>query len=102
MTWSEVRVLVLLRDWYQCRHCLSEVFLTIHHIWPRALGGGDEPYNLVTLCNRSHQDICSWCTRAPEARDPEWARGQVTPRVPLPSLIPYLDEQRKYLQEWVV
>jgi 5-methylcytosine-specific restriction endonuclease McrA len=38
------------RDGRSCRHCGTEANLTIDHIFPRALGGGDEMENLQVLC----------------------------------------------------
>ncbi len=48
---------VFARDGHRCRvqGCRSTRFLEIHHIRPRAMGGGNEAENLVTLCSRCHQ-----------------------------------------------
>lgn len=48
-----LRFEVLRRDGYACRYCGSkapEVELTVDHVVPVALGGSDEPSNLVAAC----------------------------------------------------
>lgn len=48
-----LRFEILRRDGYTCRYCGSkapDVTLTVDHVVPVALGGGDEPNNLVTAC----------------------------------------------------
>jgi HNH endonuclease len=48
-----LRYEVLRRDAYACRYCgrrAPEVPLTVDHVLPIALGGGDEPKNLVAAC----------------------------------------------------
>lgn len=38
------------RDGNICLHCGTRQQLTVDHIWPVSLGGGDDPSNLQTLC----------------------------------------------------
>lgn len=48
-----LRFEVLKRDNYTCRYCgakAPDVTLTVDHVIPTTLGGGDEPNNLVTAC----------------------------------------------------
>lgn len=48
-----LRFEILRRDGYACRYCgakAPDVVLTVDHVVPVALGGGDEPNNLVTAC----------------------------------------------------
>jgi hypothetical protein len=48
-----LRFEVLRRDNHTCRYCggtAPDVVLTVDHVIPRALGGGDEPSNLVAAC----------------------------------------------------
>lgn len=48
-----VRFEVLRRDGHTCRYCgaaAPDVPLTVDHVIPRALGGSDDPSNLVTAC----------------------------------------------------
>lgn len=50
---KRVRYEVLRRDDHACRYCggrAPEVRLTIDHVVPVALGGGDDPTNLATAC----------------------------------------------------
>lgn len=48
---KRVRYEVLRRDGFTCRYCHSaEAELTVDHVIPRALGGTDEPSNLVAAC----------------------------------------------------
>lgn len=48
-----LRFEILRRDNYTCRYCgasAPDAPLTVDHVIPRALGGDDEPTNLVTAC----------------------------------------------------
>lgn len=48
-----LRFEVLRRDGHACRYCgamAPDVPLTVDHVIPVALGGGDDPTNLVTAC----------------------------------------------------
>lgn len=48
-----LRFEVLRRDGYTCRYCgaqAPDAKLTVDHVIPVALGGGDEPSNLITAC----------------------------------------------------
>ncbi|AMU20847.1 HNH endonuclease [Mycobacteroides abscessus] len=50
---KRLRYEVLRRDNYSCRYCgrsAQEVKLTVDHVVPVALGGGDEASNLVAAC----------------------------------------------------
>lgn len=52
-----VRRRVLARDGYRCRApgCAHTRFLEVHHLRPRALGGGNDLDNLITLCSSCHR-----------------------------------------------
>ncbi len=54
-----VRRAVLARDHHRCRvpGCTHATFVDVHHIRPRAEGGGHEPHNLITLCSAHHRAI---------------------------------------------
>jgi len=50
---KRLRFEILRRDNHQCRYCgarAPETPLTVDHVVPAALGGGDEPSNLVAAC----------------------------------------------------
>jgi hypothetical protein len=51
-----IRRQVLARDHHRCTvpGCRSSKWLEIHHIVPRAAGGGHDPWNLTTLCGAHH------------------------------------------------
>jgi hypothetical protein len=48
---------VLARDQHGCRvpGCSHATFVDVHHVRPRAEGGGHEPDNLITLCSAHHR-----------------------------------------------
>jgi len=54
-----VRRAVLRRDSRCCRvpGCRNTRFVDVHHLDPRAEGGGHEPENLVTLCGAHHRAL---------------------------------------------
>lgn len=55
--WRGTRQVVLARDSYRCRDCTEHHEpgdLDVHHLIPRAAGGGDSAANLVTLCDGCH------------------------------------------------
>ncbi len=56
------------RDRYSCALCDSNRGLQIHHVMPRAQGGGNQPDNLITVCWRCHAVLHG--TRLPEY--PDW------------------------------
>lgn len=50
---KRLRFEVLKRDGHRCRYCgatAEDAKLTVDHVMPIALGGNDEPSNLVTAC----------------------------------------------------
>lgn len=50
---QRLRFEILRRDSHTCRYCgasAPDVPLTVDHVIPAALGGGDDPTNLVTAC----------------------------------------------------
>lgn len=50
---KRLRFEILRRDGHACRYCgrtAPEVKLTVDHVTPVALGGSDDPSNLVTAC----------------------------------------------------
>ena len=57
LKWWQVRAIVLDRDQHHCVACgelCNRGEADVHHLIPRAHGGPDEPFNLVTLCDGCH------------------------------------------------
>jgi len=55
--WRTARAVALDRDNNTCQSCRQPVpagDLDVHHLVPRAAGGGDESSNLITLCDGCH------------------------------------------------
>lgn len=55
-----VKSYILHRDGYKCcsgRKCKHSDKLHVHHILFRSQGGGDQPRNLITLCETCHNDL---------------------------------------------
>jgi 5-methylcytosine-specific restriction endonuclease McrA len=67
---KRLRYEVLRRDDHACRYCghtAPDVPLTVDHVIPVALGGTDEPENLVTACKDCNAGK-SWLTTTGSAR----------------------------------
>jgi hypothetical protein len=54
-----VKAFILDRDEYTCQHCKKNknVKLHVHHIIFRSTQGSDSPENLITLCEKCHNDL---------------------------------------------
>ncbi len=65
---------VLSRDRHRCRRpgCTNTRFLEVHHLTPRARGGGNEPGNLITLCAACHQ----------LAHEKKWSPAELVREIP--------------------
>lgn len=78
-----LRYEVLRRDAHRCRYCGSgapDVPLTVDHVVPVALGGSDDPANLVTACRDCNSGKSASSPDAPIVADidqkaAEWARA---------------------------
>ncbi|TDE03447.1 HNH endonuclease [Jiangella asiatica] len=78
-----LRFEILRRDNHQCRYCggaAPDVKLTVDHVVPTALGGSDEPTNLVTACKDCNSGKASTSLDAPLVADIKadalrWARA---------------------------
>lgn len=69
---KRLRYEVLRRDNHACRYCgrtAPEVKLTIDHVVPVALGGSDEPSNLVTACQECNSGKSSATPDQPLVED---------------------------------
>ena len=54
--YEALKLRVLARDGYKCRHCGWRQ-TSVHHVIFRSEGGLDEPWNLVCLCLKCHDAI---------------------------------------------
>jgi ATP-dependent DNA helicase RecQ len=55
--WRTIRESILRRDKFKCVECekpCHRAEADVHHLLPRSAGGGDEPSNLITLCDGCH------------------------------------------------
>ena len=69
---KRLRYEVLRRDNHTCRYCgasAPDVKLTVDHVTPVALGGSDEPTNLVTACAACNSGKTSSSPDAPLVED---------------------------------
>lgn len=79
---------VLARDRHRCRRkgCQHSRYLHIHHLTPRARGGGNGLENLVALCTTCHE---LWHAKGGELRgmlrDVDSGHRDVTPRISTPK-----------------
>lgn len=67
-----LRFEILRRDGHACRYCgakAPDATLTVDHVIPVALGGGDEPNNLVTACTDCNSGKSSMPGDAPIVED---------------------------------
>ena len=51
---NDVRKAIYRRDGFMCAVCGDNRRLQIHHIQKRSQGGGDDQFNLITLCDKCH------------------------------------------------
>jgi len=69
---KRIRYEVLRRDNFACRYCgakAPDVVLTVDHVVPVALGGSDDPSNLVTACGPCNSGKTSTQPDAPLVAD---------------------------------
>jgi hypothetical protein len=69
---KRLRFEIFRRDGHTCRYCgasAPDVKLTIDHVVPIALGGGDDPDNLVTACAECNAGKSSSVPDAPTIAD---------------------------------
>lgn len=77
---------VLARDNYQCQYCGVRRDLTIDHIYPKWMGGGNTWENLVTCCRK--------CNLKKGSRLPEEVGMNLRSVPRRPKYIPYLSLQQ--------
>ena len=51
---NDIRKAIYRRDGFMCAVCGDNRRLQIHHIQKRSQGGGDDQFNLITLCDKCH------------------------------------------------
>ncbi len=54
--YANVKAYVKARDGFKCWNCGSHEHLEVHHIVRRHDGGSDRPANLITLCEKCHEN----------------------------------------------
>lgn len=60
-TWATIAAAIRQRDGHMCGMCGAEkVRLNVHHLVAVEYGGGDNPENLLTLCDDCHATIHPW------------------------------------------
>lgn len=67
-----LRFEILRRDGHTCRYCgakAPDVALTVDHVIPVALGGGDEPSNLIAACRDCNAGKTSIAPDSPIVED---------------------------------
>jgi hypothetical protein len=106
---KRIRFEVLRRDGHACRYCgamAPDAKLHVDHVMPVALGGSDEPDNLVTACIDCNAGKASTSPDAPIVADVaddqlRWARAMEAAAAALLG-----EQQRKrevisrWLEEW--
>ena len=55
LSWEGKRAIVLHEADYWCEMCQDATATHVDHIWPKALGGGDERHNLRAACRPCNQ-----------------------------------------------
>lgn len=55
--YNQLRRKILNRDGWRCQICGSASNLQVHHLQFRSALGDDTMDNLITLCNRCHNDV---------------------------------------------
>ena len=60
-TWAAITAGIRKRDGHKCAVCgTNEMRLNVHHLVTVQNGGGDNPQNLLTLCDDCHSIIHPW------------------------------------------
>jgi hypothetical protein len=99
---KRLRYEILRRDNHTCRYCgatAPDVPLTVDHVTPKALGGSDDPSNLVTACKPCNDGKSSVPADAPLVADVQqkavqWAAA-------MRAAIEQRAAQREPMQEYV-
>lgn len=104
-----LRYEVLRRDNHTCRYCggsAPDVKLTVDHVVPTALGGCDEPENLVTACRDCNAGKAASSPDEPIVKDVSadalrWAEAmQVAVTGMLVEMIDRDEARKAFLDEW--
>lgn len=100
-----LRYEVLRRDDHACRYCgarAPEIKLTVDHVVPVALGGSDEPGNLVAACSACNAGKSSSAPDAPlvDAVNDDALRWGAAMRHAADIQLSDLCERREYIDEF--
>jgi hypothetical protein len=103
-----LRYEVLRRDSYTCRYCgakAPDVEITVDHVIPVALGGTDEPSNLVAACGACNGGKTSSSPDAPlvaEVADRalEWAQAMRQAQAKMLADVKLREADREQFREW--
>lgn len=109
---KRLRYEILRRDNYACRYCgakAPDVHLTVDHVIPTALGGRDDPENLVTACvdcntGKSSTPIGAEIVRDVRADALRWAQAMhIAARMQeadTKSRLAYIEEFDRVWSDW--
>lgn len=105
---KRLRFEILRRDNYTCRYCGDsppDVKLTVDHVMPRALGGTDDPSNLVAACGPCNSGKSSATPDAPVVIDvaesaTQWAEAKATATRANTMYAGFEDEISRVDAEW--
>lgn len=102
---KRTRYEVLRRDNHTCRYChATDSPLTVDHVTPTALGGTDDPSNLVAACkdcNAGKSSSSPDATLVADARQAElkWAAAM---RAAAETLSVHRDREQEFVGEWAI
>lgn len=100
---KRVRFEVLRRDNHTCRYChATDSALTLDHVTPTALGGTDDPSNLVAACRDCNAGKTSTSPDAALVADvrQDALRHAELVRQSYKILVERLGEREDYVEEW--
>jgi hypothetical protein len=106
---KRLRYEILRRDNHACRYCgaaAPDAELTVDHVVPRALGGNDEPTNLVAACRDCNSGKSSTSPEAPIVADVSadairWGRAmEIAAEKLLGDFTQRAERRNEFLAKW--